>query len=65
MELKEDSFSIWVNTNPELADKKVAFTSDAIRLHAAGQMLNAEATDKWEETKKTVAEVLKWIDVGS
>ena len=64
-ELKEDAFSIWVNTNPEMADKKVAFTSDALRIHAAGQLINAEASNKWEDTKKTINEVLKWIDVGS
>ena len=64
-ELKEESFSIWVNTNPEMADKKVAFTSDALRIHAAGQLINAEASNKWDDTKKTINEVLKWIDVGS
>ena len=64
-ELKEDAFSIWVNTNPEMADKKVAFTSDALRIHAAGQLINAEASNKWEDTKKTINEVLKWIDVGN
>ena len=64
-ELKEDSFSIWVNTNPEMADKKVAFTNETLRVNAAGQLINAEASNKWDDTKKTINEVLKWIDVGS
>ena len=64
-DLKEDAFSIWINTNPEMADKKVAYTSDAIRLHAAGQLINKEAVNKWDEAKKTISTVLTWLDVGS
>lgn len=62
----ENSFSVWINTNPELADKKVAFTSDAIRLNAAQQLVNEKTDmDKWNEAKKIVNDVLKWINVGS
>lgn len=62
----ENSFSVWINTNPELADKKVAFTSDAIRLNAAQQLVNQKTDmDKWNEAKKIVNDVLKWINVGS
>ena len=62
----ENSFSVWINTNPELADKKVAFTSDAIRLNAAQQLVNQKTDmDKWNEAKKVVNDVLKWINVGS
>ena len=62
----ENSFSVWINTNPELADKKVAFTSDAIRLNAAQQMVSQKTEmDKWNEAKKIVNDVLKWINVGS
>ena len=64
-DLKEEAFSIWINTNPEMADKKVAYTSDAIRLHAAGQLLDKEAVNKWDEAKKTISTVLTWLDVGS
>ena len=62
----ENSFSVWINTNPELADKKVAFTSDAIRLNAAQQMVSQKTDmDKWNDAKKIVNDVLKWINVGS
>ena len=62
----ENTFSVWINTNPELADKKVAFTSDAIRLNAAQQLVNQKTDiDKWNEAKKIVNDVLKWINVGS
>ncbi len=62
----ENSFSVWINTNPELADKKVAFTSDAIRLNAAQQLVGKKTDmDKWNEAKKIVNDVLKWINVGS
>lgn len=62
----ENTFSVWINTNPELADKKVAFTSDAIRLNAAQQMVNEKTDmDKWNDAKKIVNDVLKWINVGS
>ena len=62
----ENTFSVWINTNPELADKKVAFTSDAIRLNAAQQLVNEKTDmDKWNEAKKIVNDVLKWINVGS
>ncbi len=62
----ENSFSVWINTNPELADKKVAFTSDAIRLNAAQQLVGQKTDmDKWNEAKKIVNDVLKWINVGS
>ena len=62
----ENSFSVWINTNPEMADKKVAFTSDAIRLNAAQQMVNQKTDmDKWNDAKKVVNDVLKWINVGS
>ena len=63
--MNTDSFSIWINTNPEMADKKVAFTSDAIRVHAAQQMLNDQTHNTWEDAKDTINEVLKWINVGS
>ena len=62
----ENSFSVWVNTNPEMADKKVAFTSDAIRLSAAQQLVDQKtAMDKWTDAKKIIDDVLKWINVGS
>ena len=62
----ENSFSVWINTNPELADKKVAFTSDAIRLNAAQQLVGQKTDmDKWNDAKKVVNDVLKWINVGS
>ena len=62
----ENTFSVWINTNPELADKKVAFTSDAIRLNAAQQMVSQKTDmDKWNDAKKVVNDVLKWINVGS
>ncbi len=62
----EDSFSVWINTNPELADKKVAFTSDAIRLNAAQQLVGQKTDmDKWNDAKKVVNDVLKWINLGS
>ena len=64
-ELKEDAFSIWINTNPEFADKKVAYTDDAIRLQAAGQLLEKESVNKWDNAKKTISAVLSWLDVGS
>ena len=60
-----ETVSIWMNANPEMADKKVAFTSDAIRLQSAGDMLDENATDNWEEAKKTVNDVFKWIGIGS
>lgn len=60
-----ESISIWYNTNPEMADKKVAFTSDTIRRHAAGLLIDAKATDKWEQAKKTFDDVMKWINLGS
>ena len=63
--LGQETFSIWTNTNPEMADKKVAFTSDAIRSHSASHMLDQQATNSWEEAKKTVNNVIKWINVGS
>ena len=63
--LGTETFSIWMNTNPEMADKKVAFTSDAIRSKAATNLLDQQATDSWEEAKKTVNTVMKWINVGS
>ena len=60
-----ESFSIWINTNPEMADKKVAFTSDAIRLQGAGKLVNAAGRDKWDDAKKTIQQVMNWINVGS
>ena len=63
--LGTETFSIWMNTNPEMADKKVAFTSDAIRSKSATNLLDEQATDSWEEAKKTVNTVMKWINVGS
>lgn len=63
--LGTETVSIWMNTNPEMADKKVAFTSDAIRLQSAGNLLDESATDKWEDAKKTVNDVFKWIGIGS
>ncbi len=60
-----DSCSIWYSTNPEMADKKVAFTSDAIRKHAAGQVINSQATNKLAEAKKTFDDVMKWVNIGS
>ena len=61
-----ESFSIWVNTNPQLADKKVAFTSDAIRRSAAQQLVDKKtAMEKWEGAKKTINDVLKWINIAS
>ena len=62
----KESFSIWVKTNPEMADKKVAFTDDAIRLNSARQILNQKSdVEKWEGAKETIDTVLKWINIGS
>jgi hypothetical protein len=43
----------------------VAFTSDTIRRHAAGLLIDAKSTDKWEQAKKTFDDVMKWINLGS
>ena len=61
----QESFSIWLNTDPDMANKKVAITSDAIRIDAATKLLNDQANDDWAEEKKTINDVIKWAGIGS
>lgn len=60
-----DAFDIWTNANPEMADKKVAFTDDNIRMHAATQNLDALSKNDWAKAKETINTVFKWINIGS
>ena len=60
-----DAFDIWTNANPEMADKKVAFTDDGIRKSAAEQSIDALAKNDLENAKQTINTVFQWINIGS
>ncbi len=55
------SYSIWLNDNEEIKDKKVAYTSDAIRMSAAQKL-----SDKPQEKSKSegLEEVFKWVNLA-
>ena len=61
----KESVSIWINTDPDMANKKVAFTSDSIRSQAAVSLVTAQANNKWEEDKEIVNTVIKWCNIAS
>ncbi len=60
-----ETISVWFNTDPDMANKKVAFTSDFIRIQAAGQLLNEETMNGWEEAKKQANNVMKYVSILS
>ena len=61
----QESISIWINTDPDMANKKVAFTSDSIRSQAAVSLVADQANNKWEEDKEIVNTVIKWCNIAS
>lgn len=56
-----DSYSIWLNDNEEIKDKKVAYTSDAIRMDAAQKLIDDQDTSSWTDTAN---EVMKWVNMA-
>ena len=59
--LGQDSYSIWMNKNEELKGKKIAYTSDAIRMDAAQQLIDDQDNTKWEDQAN---EVMKWVNLA-
>ncbi len=56
-----DSYSVWMNNNEEIKDKKVAYTSDAIRMNAAQKLI-----EDYDPTsfKEKADEVMKWVNMA-
>ena len=55
------SYSIWLNGENDIMDKKVAYTSDAIRMDAAQRILDKPA-DK--DKAAITEEVFKWVNLA-
>ncbi|WP_026836100.1 hypothetical protein [Eubacterium xylanophilum] len=56
-----DSYSIWMNNNEEIKDKKVAYTSDAVRMSAAQKLVEDYDPTTWKEKAD---EVMKWVNLA-
>ena len=63
--LGRDSYSIWSSCDKDMVDKKVAFTSNAIRQNAAQTLLNEEANDTFWQGMDIWEEGLKWCGIVS
>ncbi len=63
--LGQDSYSIWSTCDKDMVDKKVAFTSKAIRENAAQTLLNEEANDTFWTGMDIWEEGLKWCGIVS
>ena len=61
----DNSISIWSNSDPEIASKKVAFTSFAIRQNAASSLLNDQLDDTWTEVKDIINNVIKYVGLAA
>ncbi|MBO6107820.1 MAG: hypothetical protein J6P16_00260 [Eubacterium sp.] len=55
------SYSIWLNDNEEIKDKKVAYTSDAIRADAAQGIIDQPQEEKSSEVTQNV---FKWVNMA-
>lgn len=56
-----DSYSVWMNNNEEIKGKKVAYTSDAVRMNAAQKLVEDYETTSWEDKAN---EVMKWVNMA-
>ncbi|MBR0119622.1 MAG: hypothetical protein IJM01_05795, partial [Eubacterium sp.] len=54
----KDSYSVWMCKNEEIKDKKVAYTSDAIRMNAAQKIVDSQKSDDWEENAQQIADII-------
>lgn len=57
----KSSYSVWMNKNEEIKDKKVAYTSDAVRMNAAQKIVDEQVSDTWEEDAQTIT---NWINIA-
>ncbi|WP_026834912.1 hypothetical protein [Eubacterium xylanophilum] len=56
-----ESYSVWMNNNEEIKDKKVAYTSDAVRKNAAQQLLDDYDNSTLGEK---VEDIMKWVNLA-
>ncbi len=56
-----DCYSVWMNKNEEIKGKKVAYTSDAVRMNAAQQLIDNRDYSVWEDKAN---EVMKWVNMA-
>ena len=59
--LGKNSYSVWMNDNEKIKDKKVAFTSDATRKNSAQTLLDNYDPSTWKEKAD---EVMKWVNLA-
>ena len=59
--LGTDCYSVWMNKNEDIKGKKVAYTSDAIRMNAAQQLIDNQDNTVWEDQAN---EVMKWVNMA-
>ena len=60
--LGEDSISVWTNINQEIKGKKVAYTSDVIRMQSAQETIDTYDPTTW---KDSVDEAMQWVSIAT